>query len=103
MLYCKYAYARERKSYGCIRRAVDCSNLIASMATVVALAALGSAVLLDVVATVLLVRSPVATPLQKAFQLIFTWAVPFVGRSSYRDSKGDNFHPKSSSWVQCLG
>jgi len=49
------------------------------MATVVALAALGSAVLLDVVATVLLVRSPVATPLQKALQLMFTWAVPFVG------------------------
>ena len=45
----------------------------------VASVALGSAVLLDVIATILLVRSRVATPLQKALQLMFTWAVPFVG------------------------
>ena len=49
------------------------------MATIIASVALGFAVLLDVVATILLVRSPVATQLQKALQLMFTWAVPFVG------------------------
>jgi hypothetical protein len=45
----------------------------------VASVALGPTVLLDVIATILLVRSRVATPLQKALQLMFTWAVPFVG------------------------
>jgi hypothetical protein len=40
---------------------------------------LGLAVLLDVIATVLLVRSTVTTPLQKSLQLVFTCAVPFVG------------------------
>ena len=49
------------------------------MATVIALVTLGLAVLLDIIATVLLVRSTVATPLQKVLQLVFTWAVPFVG------------------------
>lgn len=46
---------------------------------IVASVALGSTVLLDVIATILLVRSPVATPLQKVLQLMFTWAVPVVG------------------------
>jgi hypothetical protein len=36
-------------------------------------------ILLDIVATVLLARSDVATPLQKALQLIFIWVVPFIG------------------------
>ena len=49
------------------------------MATVVASIALGLAVLLDVVATVLLVRSDTVTPPQRVLQLIFTWAVPFIG------------------------
>ena len=49
------------------------------MTTVIASVALGLLVLLDVVATVLLVRSTVATPLQKALQLVFIWAIPFVG------------------------
>jgi hypothetical protein len=47
--------------------------------TTVIVSILGLAVLLDVAATVLLVRSTVATPLQKALQLAFAWVVPFVG------------------------
>lgn len=40
---------------------------------------MGLAVLLDVTATALVIRSTVATPLQKVLQLLLTWAVPFVG------------------------
>ena len=49
------------------------------MSTVIASVILGSAVLLDIVATVLLVRSDVATPLQKMLQVLFIWVLPFVG------------------------
>jgi hypothetical protein len=49
------------------------------MGAVIASVTLGLAVLLDVVATVLVVRSTVATPLQKTLQLVFTWAIPIVG------------------------
>jgi galactitol-specific phosphotransferase system IIC component len=49
------------------------------MAAVIASISLGLAVLLDIAATVVIVGSTVSTPLQKAFQLAFTWAVPFVG------------------------
>jgi hypothetical protein len=49
------------------------------MGTVIASVTLGLAALLDVIATVLLVRSIAATPLQKALQPVFTSAVPFVG------------------------
>ena len=51
----------------------------ASMATVIASITLGLAALLDVIATVLLVRSTVATPRQKALQLVVIWLIPFVG------------------------
>jgi hypothetical protein len=46
---------------------------------VIASIALGLVVLLDVTATVLLVRSTVATPLQKILQLALAWAFPLVG------------------------
>ena len=50
------------------------------MTAIIASVALGLAVLLlDVTATVLLVRSAVATPRQKALQLVFIWAIPFLG------------------------
>jgi uncharacterized membrane protein YgcG len=49
------------------------------MATVVASVALGLASLLNLVATAMLVRSDFETPLQKVLQLVFAWAVPFVG------------------------
>lgn len=50
------------------------------MTAITASVALGLAVLLlDVIATVLLVRSTVATPRQKALQLVFIWAIPFLG------------------------
>jgi hypothetical protein len=49
------------------------------MATVIASGTVGLAALLDAIATVLLVRSKAATPLQKALQLVFIWAIPFVG------------------------
>jgi uncharacterized membrane protein YgcG len=49
------------------------------MATVIASVILGSVVLLDAVATVLLIRSSVPTPVQKTLQLVFIWIVPLVG------------------------
>jgi hypothetical protein len=50
------------------------------MTAIIASVALGLAVLLlDVIATVLLGRSTVATPRQKALQLVFIWAIPFLG------------------------
>jgi hypothetical protein len=49
------------------------------MTTVVASVIVGLVVLLNVVATTFIVRSEFGTPLQKAAQLIFTWAVPLVG------------------------
>jgi hypothetical protein len=49
------------------------------MVTVVASVALGFTIPLNLVATVMVVRSDFETPLQKALQLIFAWAVPFVG------------------------
>jgi hypothetical protein len=55
-------------------------NLGAARVTaVIASITLGLAVLLDVTATVLIVRSTVATPLQKILQFVLTWAIPFVG------------------------
>jgi hypothetical protein len=49
------------------------------MVTVVASVVVGSIVLLNLVATAFIVRSEFGTPLQKAVQLIFVWAVPLVG------------------------
>jgi hypothetical protein len=49
------------------------------VAIIIASVALGLAVLLDVIATVLLIRSTIATPLQKALQLAFIWAIPLIG------------------------
>ena len=49
------------------------------MANVIALVILGSVVLLDVVATVLLIRSSVPTPVQKTLQVVFIWIVPLIG------------------------
>jgi hypothetical protein len=49
------------------------------MAHVLAWVTLGLTMLLDVAATVLVVRSDIPTPIQKAIQLVFTWAVPVVG------------------------
>lgn len=49
------------------------------MTIIITLVTLGLAVLLDVAATVLIIRSTVATPLQKALQLASSWAIPFVG------------------------
>jgi hypothetical protein len=49
------------------------------MATVVASIGLGMVVLLNLVATVMLVRSDFETPLQKVLQLVFAWAIPIVG------------------------
>jgi hypothetical protein len=55
-------------------------NLGAARVTaVIASITLGLAVLLDVTATVLIVRSTVATTLQKILQLVLIWAIPFVG------------------------
>jgi len=36
-------------------------------------------ILLDIVATALLVRSDIAAPLQKALQLVVIWVIPFIG------------------------
>jgi hypothetical protein len=49
------------------------------MSTVIAFALLGSAILLNIVATVLLVRSDVPTSPQKALQLLSVWTVPLLG------------------------
>src|SRR5712664_3279650 len=49
------------------------------MSTVVASVGIGLTVLLNLVATVMLVRSDFETPLQRAIQLAFIWVVPFVG------------------------
>ena len=49
------------------------------MATVVASVGLALVVLLNLVATVLIVRSDFETPLQKVLQLIFVWLIPLVG------------------------
>ena len=49
------------------------------MATVVASVGLALVVLLNVVATVLIVRSDFETQLQKVLQLIFVWLIPLVG------------------------
>jgi hypothetical protein len=49
------------------------------MAAVVASVAIASVVLLNLVATVMLVRSDFLTPLQRVLQLAFVWAVPFIG------------------------
>jgi uncharacterized membrane protein YgcG len=49
------------------------------MTTAVASVALALVVLLNLVATVMLVRSDFETPLQKALQLVFAWVVPFIG------------------------
>jgi hypothetical protein len=49
------------------------------MPVVIAWIMLGLALLLNVAASLLLLRSTVATPVQKALQLVFVWAVPFVG------------------------
>ncbi len=49
------------------------------MTTVVASVVLALVVLLNLVATVMLVRSDFETPLQKALQLALVWIVPCVG------------------------
>ena len=49
------------------------------MATVIASIILGSVVLLNVIATALLLRSSVATPIQKTLQFMFIWVAPLVG------------------------
>jgi hypothetical protein len=64
------------------------------MATVVASGALTLAVLLNLVATVMLVRSDFETPLQKVLQLVFAWVVPYVGSiiviAVLRGARSDN-------------
>src|ERR1700674_5285751 len=70
------------------------------MATVIASIALGLAVLLNLVATVKLVRSDFETPLQRVLQIVFIWAIPFIGstiviavlKGAYSDRK-----PRSDS------
>jgi hypothetical protein len=49
------------------------------MPVVIAWILLGLALLLNVAASLLLLSSTVATPVQKVLQLVFVWAVPFVG------------------------
>jgi hypothetical protein len=49
------------------------------VATVVASVVFGSVLLLNLVATIFIVRSEFGTPLQKVVQLILAWAVPLVG------------------------
>jgi hypothetical protein len=49
------------------------------MAAVIALVALGLAVLLNLVATVMLARSDFETPLQRVLQMVLIWAIPFIG------------------------
>jgi hypothetical protein len=78
------------------------------MANVIALVALGLGVLLNLVATVMLVRSDFETPLQKVLQIALIWVVPFVGsiiviavlKGAYFDRKP---HPDSgasdSGWM----
>jgi hypothetical protein len=46
---------------------------------VIAVVVVGLAVLLNLVATVALVRSDSESPRQKAVQLVLIWAVPVVG------------------------
>jgi hypothetical protein len=50
-----------------------------NMATVVAAIGLALMVLLNVAATVFIVRSDFETPLQKVLQFIFAWLIPLVG------------------------
>jgi hypothetical protein len=57
----------------------DTAFIKVARVTTVIVSILGLALLLDIAATVLLVRSTVVTPPQKALQLAFTWAAPFVG------------------------
>src|SRR5450432_1526473 len=49
---------------------------MATVATSVVISVVG---LLNVIATVMLVRSDFETPLQKVLQLVLVWIVPFVG------------------------
>jgi hypothetical protein len=82
------------------------------MVTLVASVALGFTILLNLVATVMVVRSDFETPLQKALQLIFAWVVPFIGsiiviavRRSLRSDTKSRFASGSSgdTWLPGSG
>ena len=82
------------------------------MSSVMASAVLGSAIVLDVVATALLVRSDVATTLQKTLQIIFIWLVPFFGAIMVIallrevlavDRDGGGTDASSSGWLAGMG
>jgi len=81
------------------------------MATVVASVALVLAVLLDAIATVLLVRSTVPTMLQKTLQLVFIWTIPFVGsiiviailRETVSTSNGRLVSNSADEWLPGMG
>lgn len=47
--------------------------------TTVVASILGLALLLDIAATVMLVRSTYPTRIQKILQIVFIWAIPFIG------------------------
>ena len=89
------------------------------MTTAVASVALALVVLLNLAATVMLVRSDFETPLQKVLQLVFVWVIPCVGsiiviavlrgaRSDRRprfasDSSGDAWLPGSGPESEGFG
>jgi hypothetical protein len=82
------------------------------MVTAIVWIGLGTVATLDLVATVLVIRSSVLTSVQKTLQLMFTWVVPFIGSiiviavvketlSNPRSCR--EFGPSSEVWLPGIG
>lgn len=103
---------RPRRLMGASVRPLNFTVRRPEIITVVASVMIVSALTLDVVASVCLVRSPVPTFFQKSLQLMFIWILPFIGaiivvavllEAGYKLKPRDQSESAGDVWLPGIG